>query len=99
MALELNGNTKIAVRLAEALAIFGALVWFGYRAAKLESVIQKLDDTQNATAADVKKHCRVDWTLQHEMLMAARIKEENPDVKWIYPNPVRVHDDIRRIGE
>lgn len=92
MAIELNGNTKIAVRIAEVISIFGALIWFGWQAQKLSSVIEK-------TSVEMQSHCRTDWTLQHEVLRSARIMANNPESKFTWPNVVDIHNDIRRSQE
>ena len=99
MAMELNGNTKVVLRIAESITIAGALLWFGYRASKVESFIQTLGSGLQESKAALMMHSRSDWNLQHEVLMASRIRAANPESKFTWPNPVEVHDDVRRSAE
>lgn len=99
MALELNGNTKVVFRLAEVFAIFGALIWFGWNANRLNNALDSAVREIKAVRVDLSVHCRSDWTLQHEVLMASRVKASNPDARFVWPSPVEVHDDLRRSTE
>ena len=104
----LNGNTKMVIRVTEVGVILGAF-WLLIRMSfMLGSAMQdfkqgtiKQEDAIKALTNTVERHCRTDWTLQHEVLMTARLRSENPtlDSKIVWPDPCRVHDEVRRAND
>lgn len=97
--MELNGGTKVALKVAEILLVFGAIISCTIAVVRMTD---KLDGAVNGIHSAEKAlllHVRSDWGLPHEVLMAARIKSDNPETKFKWPDPVEVHNDVRRMNE
>lgn len=86
--IEINGNQKVILKIAEVIAILGVLLALTWRTAIVSTKIDA-----------ILLHVKTDWTLQHEIIMADRMTAAYPTMKDKYPDPVKVADDIRRSTE
>jgi endonuclease/exonuclease/phosphatase (EEP) superfamily protein YafD len=92
--IELNGQAKVALRVAELMAIFSACAYVGWRSAQVSQRIDANQENIQRTLQYLEKHCRSDWTLQHQILLTAKLKAANPDTK--FPDACLVADEVRR---
>jgi len=97
--IEFNGGTKILLKLAEVILIFGAIISCTVMVVRMTDKLDGAIQGINAAEKALLLHVRSDWGLPHEVLMASRIKADNPETKFKWPDPVEVHNDVRRMNE